>query len=77
MVDAETMRATSAEIDALAHNVMLVAAYWPSYDRVRRAGREATEPDAGRGAYQVLALFGPYFAPHARIHLDRLAAGYL
>jgi len=77
MTDAATMRATSGEIDALAHNVMLVAAYWPSYDRVRRAGREATEPDAGRGAYQVLALFGPYFAPHARIHLDRLAAGYL
>ncbi len=78
MVDGATMRATSGEIDALAHNVMLVAAYWPSYDRVRHAGREgAPKPDAGRAAYQVLALFGPYLAPHARAHLDRLAAGYL
>ena len=78
MVDAETMRATSAEIDALAHNVMLVAAYWPSYDRVRRAGHEeAPKPYAGRAVYQVLALFSPYLAPHARAHLDRLAAGYL
>ena len=78
MVDDATMNATNREIEALAQNVMLVAAYWPSYDRIRRAARE--EPcaaDAGRAAYQVLALFGPYLAPHARAHLDRLAAGYL
>jgi len=78
MIDAETMHASSREIDALAHNVMLVAAYWSSYDRVRRAQHEEpSAPDAGRAAYQVLALFGPYLAPHARAHLDRLAAGYL
>ena len=78
MVAGGTMRASSGEIDALAHNVMLVAAYWPSYDRVRRAEHEpASVPDAGRAAHQVLALFGPHLAPHARVHLDRLAAGYL
>ena len=78
MIAGETMNATSAEIDALAHNAMLVAAYWPSYDRVRRADREeARAPDAGRAAHQVMALFGPYLAPQARAHLDRLAAGYL
>ena len=72
------MRATSGEIEALAQNVMLVAAYWPSYDRIRRAGREeAPRADAGRAVFQVLALFSPYLAPHARAHLDRLAAGYL
>jgi AcrR family transcriptional regulator len=78
MVDGGTMHATSREIDALAQNVMLVAAYWPSYDRVRRTDHEdSPAPDAGRAAYQVMALFGPYLAPHARAHLDRLAAGYL
>ena len=78
MVAGGTMDATSAEIDALAHNAMLIAAYWPSYDRVRRAGHEdPPAPDAGRAAYQVMALFGPYLAPHARAHLDRVAAGYL
>ena len=78
MIAEGTMDATSVEIDALAHNAMLVAAYWPSYDRVRRAEHaESPAPDAGRAAYQVMALFGPYLAPHARAHLDRLAAGYL
>jgi AcrR family transcriptional regulator len=78
MIAGGTMNATSAEIDALAHNAVLVAAYWPSYDRVRRAEREEPQaPDAGRAAYQVMALFGPYLAPHARAHLDRLAGGYL
>ena len=63
---------------ALAHNAMLVAAYWPSYDRVRNADREKPPvPDAGRAAYQVMTLFGPYLAQQARAHLDRLAASYL
>jgi hypothetical protein len=78
MIAGGTMDATGAEIDALAQNAMLIAAYWPSYDRVRRADRDdPPAPDAGRAAYQVIALFGPYLAPHARAHLDRLAAGYL
>ena len=78
MVAGGTMDAASAEIDALAHNAMLIAAYWPSYDRVRRADHEEPPaPDAGLAAYQVMALFGPHLAPQARAHLDRLAAGYL
>ncbi len=72
------MRASDREIDALAQNVMLVAAYWSSYDRIRRAAHDAArEADAGRSAYQVLALFGPFFTGEARAHLDRLSAGYL
>jgi AcrR family transcriptional regulator len=78
MVEDGMMRASSREIDALAQNVMLVAAYWSSYDRIRRAARDAEpDADAGRAAYQVLALFGPYLTPEARAHLDRLSAGYL
>ena len=78
MVEDGTMRASGREIDALAQNAMLVAAYWSSYDRIRRAAPDdATDADAGRAAYQVLALFGPYFTVDARAHLDRLSAGYL
>jgi len=78
MVDDGTMRASSREIDALAHNAMLVTAYWPSYDRIRQATPVDTRgADAGRAAYQVLALFGPFFTGEARAHLDRLSAGYL
>ena len=78
MVDAGTVRASDREIEALAENALLVATYWSSYDRIRRgAPDDASEVDAGRAAYQVLALFAPYLAPDARAHLDRLSAGYL
>jgi AcrR family transcriptional regulator len=78
MGEAGTMRASGREIEALAQNVVLVAAYWSSYDRIRRAAHDdAPEPDAGRAAYQVLALFGPYLTGEARAYLDRLSADYL
>ncbi len=78
MVQAGTMRASAREIEALADNVLLVATYWSAYDRIRRAPQEdAPGADAGRAAYQVLALFGPYFNGDARAHLDRLSADYL
>ena len=78
MVDAGTVRASDREIEALAENALLVATYWSSYDRIRRgAPDDASEVDAGRAAYQVLALFAPYLTPHARAHLDRLSASYL
>ena len=42
-----------------------------------RRPRARPEGDAGRAAYQVLALFGPYLDRDARAYLDRLAADYL
>ncbi len=42
-----------------------------------RAHDDASDVDAGRAAYQVLALFGPYLDGDARAHLDRLSADYL
>jgi AcrR family transcriptional regulator len=78
LAQAGAMRASEREIESLAQNVMLVAAYWSSYDRVRRSAADgATENDAGRAAYQVLALFAPYFDGEARAYFDRLAADYL
>jgi AcrR family transcriptional regulator len=74
---AGTLRASDRDVDALAQNVMLVAAYWSSYDRIRRAVHEPVDADAGRAAYQVLALFGPYLTDQARAYLDRLSADYL
>ena len=77
LAGAGTLRASDREIDALAQNVILVAAYWSSYDRIRRAVVDAADADAGRAAYQVLALFGPYLTGQARAYLDRLSADYL
>jgi len=78
MAEVGTMQISEREIDALADNVMLIAAYWPSYDRNRRATPgDDPDPDPGRAAYQVLSLFGPYFDDDARAHLARLSAAYL
>jgi AcrR family transcriptional regulator len=77
MVGARTMAASEREIGALAQNAVLVTTYWPSFDRVRRARREVPAADAGRAAYQVLALFAPYLVGDSRRQLDRLAADYL
>jgi AcrR family transcriptional regulator len=78
MAAAGAIHASRLEIEALAQNAMLVAAYWPSYDRVRRHGLPTRhEGGAGRAAYQVMALFGPYLVGDSRTYLDRLAADYL
>ncbi len=77
LAEAGAMRASDREIEALAQNVVLVAAYWSSYDRVRRGAVDPPEGDAGRAAYQVLALFAPYLDGDARGYFDRLATDYL
>ena len=78
MVGTGSMRATGREIEALAQNVMLVASYWSSYDRIRGGAKDdALEADAGRAAYQVLSLFSTYLDDTARAYLDRLSADYL
>ena len=74
---AHAMHASGREIESLAQNVVLVSTYWLSYDRVRRAAGAAPEGDAGRAAYQVLALLAPYLDGDARAYFDRLAADYL
>ncbi|MEP7181699.1 MAG: TetR/AcrR family transcriptional regulator [Betaproteobacteria bacterium] len=78
MVAAGSMRASEPEIAAVAQNVVLVATYWLSFQRLSRAAREpADEADLPRGAYQVLALVSPYLVGDARALLDRLGADYL
>jgi len=78
MVAAGSMRASEPEIAAVAQNVVLIATYWMSFQRLTRAAREpAEEIDLGRAAYQVLALVSPYLVGDARALLDRLSADYL
>lgn len=78
MVDAGTMSASADEIAALARNVILVATYWQSFDRIAQAPGAATpDVDPGRAAAQVLSLIAPYLVPEARALLDRLSRGYL
>jgi AcrR family transcriptional regulator len=77
MVSAGTMRASSREIAALAQNVVLVATYWMSFQRLSKLPPHDGGFDVGRAAYQVMTLIAPYVEPNARALLDRLGADYL
>ena len=75
------LRASRAEIDALATNMVVVATYWVSYQYVMNP-RHFSEPQVvgeavSRGCYQVLALTAPYLVGDARALFERLAGEYL
>jgi AcrR family transcriptional regulator len=78
MVAAGTMRASPHEVATLAHNVVLVSTYWMSFQRLSHGPLVHGDPlDAGRAAYQVMALIAPYLQGDARALLDMLGADYL
>ncbi|HEV2220392.1 MAG TPA: TetR/AcrR family transcriptional regulator [Casimicrobiaceae bacterium] len=85
MRETGALRASDHEIDALSTNVVVIATYWMSFQRISRpAGRHrggADEQAAGmrfeRGAYQVLALLAPFLRDDERALVERLSADYL
>lgn len=82
LVRVGAMRASRAEIGALARNILLVATYWLNFHALRRprAGVSSAGDEAaalGQGAFQVMALVAPYLVGEARRHLDRLSLNYI
>ena len=83
MVQAGAMRASGREIAAIAHNVLMIATYWMSWQRV--SGRSTahdndtakTENRLAQAAYQVMALITPYLQGEARALIDQLGTEYL
>ena len=83
LVRADAMRATEREIAALAQNVLMVATYWLSWQRI--SGRQPLRDDGDsmpddrlvRAAYQVMALIAPYLQGEARALIEKLGADYL
>jgi AcrR family transcriptional regulator len=71
------MKASGAEIQALAQNVLVVATYWLNYRAFRGAREAADSRDPGSGAYQVMSLVAPYLVGEARRHLERLGREYV
>jgi AcrR family transcriptional regulator len=77
------LRASRAEIEALATNMTVVATFWLSYEHARNPrnvsnqGGAGGTPDMGRGAYQVISLAAPYLQGEARRLLERLSAAYV
>jgi len=82
MVAAKTMHASEREIAAVANNVVLVATYWLSFQRISSAPVDQGDGDTAtarldRAAYQVLALIAPFMVGSARALIDRLGSDYL
>jgi AcrR family transcriptional regulator len=83
MVHAGAMRASEREIAALAQNVLMVATYWMSWQRV--SGRlpvhdndvAKTENRLAQAAHQVMALIAPYLVGEARALIEQLGTEYL
>jgi AcrR family transcriptional regulator len=76
LIAAGTMIASEREVLALARNVLLVATYWQSFDRIGRpAGADVADP--GRAAAQMLSLIGPFLSGDARALIERLGRDYL
>jgi AcrR family transcriptional regulator len=73
------MRATEAEIAALAENILVVSTYWLNYENLKqRAGiKDDPEKHLTRGVYQVMALVSPYLVGDAKEHLMHLIQIYI
>ncbi|HEU0225088.1 MAG TPA: TetR/AcrR family transcriptional regulator [Steroidobacteraceae bacterium] len=77
LAEREQLVATGVEIDALSHNIAVVALYWLSFESARHPRRAGSSAGMARGAYQVLMLVAPFLQPEGRLHLARLAQEYL
>jgi AcrR family transcriptional regulator len=77
LVRAEIMRASRAEIEATANNVLLIATFWMNYNTVRGGSTERTPADLTQGIYQVMMLIAPFLRDAERVHLNTLAQAYI
>ena len=71
------MKATPAEIQALAVNMTVVATYWLSFEFVSDPRKKIGGENLARGAFQVMALAAPYLVGRSRQLFEQLAKNYL
>ena len=71
------MKATPAEIQALAVNMTVVATYWLSFEFVSDPRKKIGGEQLARGAFQVMALAAPYLVGRSRQLFEELAKNYL
>lgn len=77
LAESGQLEATSAEIEALAHNVAVLTLYWLSFDTVRHPRRDDAAQSIAQGVYQVLMLVTPFMRGVGRANLQNLASQYL
>jgi AcrR family transcriptional regulator len=75
LVQAGVMRASPAEIDATANNILMIATFWLNFSSVRG---NTDEHEAIRlGIHQVMMLLAPFLRDAERLHLNTLSQAYL
>lgn len=69
------VRASAAEIDAIATNILVVATFWLNYAAVR--GDRDEQQSIRLGIVQVMMLIAPFLRDAERLHLNTLSQAYL
>ena len=77
LVAAGDMRASVAERQAIATNIVVVATYWLSYEYVCNPRKPVGDESLARGVYQVMALAAPFLVGDARSLFEMLAQKYV
>ncbi|MFH1598766.1 MAG: TetR/AcrR family transcriptional regulator [Pseudomonadota bacterium] len=75
LVQAGVMRASAAEVEATATNILVLATFWLNYASVR-GDRDENEA-IRRGIVQVMMLLSPLLRDAERMHLNTLTQAYL
>ncbi|WP_374604624.1 TetR/AcrR family transcriptional regulator [Arenimonas sp.] len=75
LVQAGVMRASAAEVEATATNILVLATFWLNYASVR-GDRDENEA-IRRGIVQVMMLLSPLLRDAERVHLNTLTQAYL
>ena len=69
------MRASAAEIEATATNILVIATFWMNYASAR-GDKDENEAIRG-GIVQVMMLLSPLLRDAERLHLNNLTQAYL
>jgi AcrR family transcriptional regulator len=72
---AGVMRASAAELDAAATNILVLATFWLNYASVR--GDKDEQAAIRAGIVQVMMLLAPFLRDAERVHLNQLTLAYV
>ena len=74
LVQAGVMRASAAEVEATATNILVIATFWMNYASVR--GDKDEDEAIRSGIVQVMMLLSPLLRDAERLHLNNLVQAY-
>jgi len=74
LTQAGVMRASAAELDAAATNILVIATFWLNYAAVR--GEKDEQVAIRAGIVQVMMLLAPFLRDAERVHLNQLIQAY-